>query len=41
MFTRALDALDVNAGRALMVGDTPGNDGGADPDAVLRLVGIG
>ena len=29
MFTRALDALDVTADRALMVGDTPGNDGGA------------
>jgi len=29
MFTRALDALDVTADRALMVGDTPGHDGGA------------
>ena len=29
MFTRALDALDVTGDRALMVGDTPGNDGGA------------
>jgi FMN phosphatase YigB (HAD superfamily) len=29
MFTRALTALDVPVGRALMVGDTPGNDGGA------------
>lgn len=29
MFTRALDALAVTADRALMVGDTPGHDGGA------------
>lgn len=29
MFTRALGALDVAADRALMVGDTPANDGGA------------
>jgi putative hydrolase of the HAD superfamily len=29
MFTRALDALGVTADRALMVGDTPGHDGGA------------
>ena len=29
MFTRALDALEVTADRALMVGDTPGHDGGA------------
>jgi HAD superfamily hydrolase (TIGR01549 family) len=29
MFTLALDALNVSADRALMVGDTPSNDGGA------------
>jgi FMN phosphatase YigB (HAD superfamily) len=29
MFTLALDALGVSADRALMVGDTPANDGGA------------
>ena len=29
MFTLALDALGVSADRALMVGDTPGHDGGA------------
>ena len=29
MFTLALDALGVGADRALMVGDTPANDGGA------------
>jgi HAD superfamily hydrolase (TIGR01549 family) len=29
MFTRALDALEVTADRVLMVGDTPGHDGGA------------
>ena len=29
MFTRALDALDVTADRALMVGDTPSHDGAA------------
>jgi len=29
MFTRALEALGVSADRALMVGDTPGHDGGA------------
>lgn len=29
MFTRALDALEASADRALMVGDTPGHDGGA------------
>jgi putative hydrolase of the HAD superfamily len=29
MFSRALDALAVSAERALMVGDTPGHDGGA------------
>ena len=29
MFSRALDALAVSADRALMVGDTPGHDGGA------------
>jgi HAD superfamily hydrolase (TIGR01549 family) len=29
MFTKALDALDVPFDRALMVGDTPANDGGA------------
>jgi FMN phosphatase YigB (HAD superfamily) len=29
MFTSALDAAGVPADRALMVGDTPGNDGGA------------
>ena len=29
MFTRALEALAVSADRALMVGDTPGHDGGA------------
>ena len=36
MFTLALDALGVSADRALMVGDTPANDGardeGRDPD---------
>jgi putative hydrolase of the HAD superfamily len=29
MYTRALDALEVDADRALMVGDTPLLDGGA------------
>ncbi len=29
MFTRALEALAVTSDRALMVGDTPANDGGA------------
>ena len=38
MFTRALEALDVSAERALMVGDTPGHDGGAANVGIPTLI---
>jgi HAD superfamily hydrolase (TIGR01549 family) len=38
MFSRALDALAVSADRALMVGDTPGHDGGASDVGIQTYI---
>ena len=38
MFTLGLDALGVTADRALMVGDTPANDGGAAHVGIQTLI---